>query len=374
MVATGGRMKFRILILSKDLYAEGGVANFVRMLMACSKENIEWDHFSIGNRDGSAGIFPGSCLAIRDSFLLTRRVNRELYDCIHINPSLNARSLLRDGLFLFVLSISRYKNIIVFFHGWEDETETRLNKNKIFRSLFKKSLSLVSIILVLGERFKKSLTDMGVPQEKIRFMTNFFDGSIFNGVKRQAKSNGKSILFLSRFAKEKGVFETLEAFNLLSSEFPDAKLVFAGDGPEKRSMKKKVEEYGIESRVEFVGYVRGASKAQVLLDSDIFILPTYGEGCPVALLEAMAAGLPIITCPVGGISDIFVDGENGIFLPKLSPSDIAYSIRYLLQNPSLRSSISENNRQYAWENFEVNLVTRKLEKIYAEVVSQNIRV
>lgn len=371
MITIEDNVKLRVLILSKDLSEKGGVVNFVRMLMAHSENNIEWEHFPIGSRGRLTGRFFGSCMAIRDSFLLAKKISLGRHDCIHINPSLDVKSLLRDGLFLLIIIILKFKNTIVFFHGWDKPTEAHLRNNRIFLTLFQKLLAFVPAIVVLGKYFKESLAEMGVSKEKIIFITNFFDGSIFKDVERKTGLIGENILFLSRFVKEKGVFETLEAFRLISMEFPGAKLILAGDGPERESMEKKIKEYGIENRVEFIGYVRDASKAQVLLDSDIFILPTYGEGCPVALLEAMAAGLPIITCPVGGIPDIFVDGKNGIFLSELSPSSIAYSIRYLFQSPDLRARIGENNKQYSWENLEAKIVTKKLERIYTELAVQN---
>lgn len=375
MAAIESNLRLRVLILSKDLSAEGGVANSVRIQMENFSKNIQAEHFSIGNSDGITSKLHGSYLAILGSFRLFRKLSQVRYDCIQINPSLNARSLLRDGLFLFTILVSGFKNTIVFFRGWEEETEVKIRKNMALRFLFKRALYSVPLILVLGKNFKKSLIDMGISHKKIEVVTNFFDGNIFKSIKRRGKPNGRDLLFLSRFVKEKGVFEMLSAFKLIVSEFPDTRLILAGDGPEAKSLKKRSEEYGIEKNIKILGYVRGSNKGEVLINSDIFILPTYdGEGCPRALLEAMAAGLPVITCPVGGIPDIFTDKENGIFLSEVSPTEIADAVRCLLQDSELSTRISENNRQYAWENLEVGLGIKKIERMYSEVVAQNTRV
>lgn len=374
MISVEDGLKLRVLILSKDLSAEGGVANSVRIQMENFSKNIQAEHFQIGSNGGITSKLYGSYLAIRDSFRLFKKIYKEKYDCIQINPSLNVRSLLRDSLFLLTLLTSGFKNTIVFFRGWEGEAEATIRKNAVLRIFFTKALSFVPVILVLGKKFKESLIDIGVPEKKVKVVNNFFDGSIFKGVKEKDILNGKRLLFLSRLVKEKGIYEILDAFRLLVSEFPDITLTLAGDGPETPSLKKKAEEYGIEKRVEFLGYVRGTAKAQVLIDSDVFILPTYGEGCPRALLEAMAAGLPVITCPVGGIPDIFTDRENGIFLSEISPSAITDAVRCLFQNPNLSAEISENNRRYAWTNLEANLGIKRLEEIYAEVVAHGLRV
>src|SRR5699024_4924397 len=124
-------------------FGRGGVANSVRIQMENFSKNIQAEHFPIGNSDGITSKLHGSYLAIRDSFRLFRKLSQVRYDCIQINPSLNARSLLRDGLFLFVLLASGFKNTIVFFRGWEKETEIIIRNNIIFRTIFTKFLYFV---------------------------------------------------------------------------------------------------------------------------------------------------------------------------------------------------------------------------------------
>jgi glycosyltransferase involved in cell wall biosynthesis len=367
-------MKLKVLILSKSLSAEGGIANLVRILIKNLSKDIESEHFPTGSGNRFTGKLMGSILLIRDSFRLAIKVKKNKYDCVHINSSLNARSLLRDSLFLLVLFFLRFRNTIVFFHGWDERIQFFLMKNRISRFLFRKAFGHVPLILVLSPRFKETLVDIGIPPQKITYITTFFDGDIFKGIQRRDELNEKRLLFLSRLIKEKGVFETIEAFKSITLEFPSAILILAGDGPETIIIKEKIKEYGIEDRVRFLGYVRGTSKGQAFLDSDIFILPSYGEGCPVALLEAMAAGLPVITCPVGGIPDIFIEGKNGIFLSNPSPEEIADAICRLLQDDSMCINISKNNKQYAWRNFEARLVTGKIEQLYTKTVMQNLEV
>lgn len=371
MSAISEDVKLRVLILSKDLSAPGGVANFVKMLMENFDSNIEAEHFQIGSSSSwKTEKLYGSYLAIRASYRLIRKVKQARYDCIHLNPTLNIRSTLRDGMFLLVLSVFGFRKTILFFRGWDESFEYSIRKNKFFRVLFRKFFTLVPMTLVLGERFKESLINMGVPSEKIRVFTNFFDGNVFEGIRREVNSDKKKLLFFSRLVKEKGVFETLEAFRMLISEFPEITLVFAGDGPDLGILQNKVKEYGLENKVEFLGYVRGDKKGKLLINSDIFVLPTYTEGCPRSLLEAMAAGLPVVTCPVGGIPDIFKDGENGIFLSEISPEMIAHAIRHLLEEPGLCIRIGENNKRYAWENLELRSGIKKLEKVYFEVAEK----
>jgi glycosyltransferase involved in cell wall biosynthesis len=106
---------------------------------------------------------------------------------------------------------------------------------------------------------------------------------------------------------------------LVAERHPDAGHILAGAGPEEIKMVEWVSDNGLKGAVEFEGFVSGREKAQILVGSGIFVLPSYREGCSGALFKAMGAGLPLITTGVGGISNIVVDRENDILLDRLRP-------------------------------------------------------
>jgi len=276
------------------------------------------------------------------------------------------KALLRDGLFIITLNTLGLEKIIVFFHGWGESEAMLIQRSRVIKFLFSQTFGKAKLILVLASSFKNSLINMGVEADKVRVMTTMFDGSIFEGVSRD-KRREKTLIFLSRFIREKGVYELLEAFALIAKEFPESVLILAGDGPERVGIKRWIERHGMAGRVRLPGYVRGKRKAQLLMNGSIFVFPTYGEGCPVSLLEAMAAGLPVITTPVGGIRDIFVNNENGILLDTVSPERIAMAIETLYNDAILMNKIEVNNRSKAWKNYEANIVTQKIEAIYNEI-------
>jgi glycosyltransferase involved in cell wall biosynthesis len=149
----------------------------------------------------------------------------------------------------------------------------------------------------------------------------------------------------------------------------DIELVIAGDGPEFRAVEEWILEHNLSDRVMLAGYLRGRDKAQALVDADVFVFPSfYGEGCPVSLLEAMAAGLAVITTAVGGIPDIFVDGVNGIILRSGDRISIANAMQQLIMDERLLNQIRARNKQQAWERYEATTVTRTIEDIYKNLV------
>ncbi len=357
--------RLRVLILSKDLSAPGGVVHFVSFLMEHLPANIEAEHLPIGRRTEGGTAIDNVVFPLVNSVSLVRKLAKNRFDCVHLNPSFNISSLLRDGLFLLVLRILRFRNVVVYFHGWSDDDARRIQRSPILLFVFKALFGRACKTLVLAARFKKSLVDMGVPSGRVQVTSTMFDGRTFRGLSAKGHNSTKELIFMSRFVREKGVYELLDGFVGVARKYPEAHLTLLGDGPERAGMEQRVAELELEGRVSFAGYLRGSEKAQLLLDADLFVFPTYyGEGCPVVLLEAMAAGLPVVTHAAGGIPDLFTDGEHGILLDSVTPELIQQAVEKLLADERLQSEIGERNRKYAWERFEAGTVTREMEQAY----------
>ena len=270
---------------------------------------------------------------------------------------------MRDAVLLITARIVGVQRIIVFFHGWEDRFVERLGRRWFYHLLLRQVYGKATIIVVLARRFKGQLSVLGLDADRILVETTMFDGAIFSGLTKPSRSQGVTLLFMSRMEAEKGVFELLEAFVHIKERDPAVRLVMVGDGPARPGLEDFVTRHKL-SDVIFTGYLRGSDKARTLLEADLFILPTYSEGCPVSLLEAMAAGLPCITNAVGGIPDIFRDGRNGILLNGVSVPSLTQAIELMLSDSALREQVGQHNRRQAWENYEANVVTRRIEALY----------
>jgi len=365
MPAMGNSRRIKVLILSKDLGAPGGVVHFVSFLMEHFSNHIEAVHLPIGRRTRGGSAIDNIIFPIVNSVALAHKLLQSKFDCVHLNPSFNMPSLLRDGLFLAVLRILRFRNIIVYFHGWNNDDARRVQRSSIMRLIFRTLFGRACKTMVLATRFKKSLVEMGISPDRIQVTSTMFDGKIFHGLSKHDNGNVKELIFMSRFVREKGIYELLDAFAAIARKYPDTRLTMLGDGPERAGMEQRVADLKLIDRVSFTGYVRGSDKIQLLLDADLFVFPTYyGEGCPVVLLEAMAAGLPIVTHGAGGIPDLFTNGEHGVLLEHVTPELIQQSVEKLLADENLQNEIGERNRKYAWEYFEADIVTREMELAY----------
>lgn len=135
----------------------------------------------------------------------------------------------------------------------------------------------------------------------------------------------------------------------------EMKLEILGRGSEEKKLKKLARNLGIAEQVDFLGNIKPEKVPQYLCQADIFVRPSRSEGLGTAFLEAMACGLPVIACPIGGIKDFLVEQKTGLFCQPEDPEDLAQQIAKLLQNEELRIKLGRNGRKlieekYSWEN------------------------
>lgn len=186
---------------------------------------------------------------------------------------------------------------------------------------------------------------------------------------RPSEKKEPRILFLGRLEPRKGFKELLMAMPAVLAIVPTAKLVFAGDG-DIESARLLAAELDISASVTFLGFVRGERKIRELKCAAVFCLPSYDEGVPVALLEGMSHGIPVVATPVGGIPDLICSGGNGLLV---SPGDIdglARAIVSLLTDPLLSASIGNAGLAYVERFHNIDHVCTLLHGIYASLNSK----
>jgi glycosyltransferase involved in cell wall biosynthesis len=174
------------------------------------------------------------------------------------------------------------------------------------------------------------------------------------------------VLSLGRLEAEKGVLDLLEAMAQVRAALPDARLVLAGDG-ERRAVVRAAERLGIRDAVKFVGWVGPSGKRALLETAAVFALPSYSAGLPVSLLEAMAAGVPVVASPVGGIPEVVVDGVSGVLVPPGDTAALARHLRKLLADRALGARIGAAGRESVRLRHAAERAVPQLEAIYAAI-------
>jgi glycosyltransferase involved in cell wall biosynthesis len=208
---------------------------------------------------------------------------------------------------------------------------------------------------------------------------------IYNGVGENFKTAGdrlasrrklnlsaaaQIILFVGRCERDKGLGELLQASGDFSRLNPKAELVIVGDGGARSELELAARCEPFDTRVHFVGQVGRDGIGEYLQAADIFVLPSYGEGMPNALLEAMAAGLPCVATHVGGIPEAIQDGVNGILIPPKSAGAIAGALKKIFSAPDLSRDLGAAARRTIADKFSWPANAHAHLEFYEQVIAK----
>lgn len=235
---------------------------------------------------------------------------------------------------------------------------------KIHRTFQRFAFKFLNVIPVaISSSIRESIAkEYRIPNSKIPIVLNGIDVSKFStDLKEHPSISEFTLINVASFNKWKNQFLLLKAFYRVLLKYPDLKLIFVGDGNEKRNIKNKAIEMGIENRITFTGITNDVRS--YLQKAHVFILSSTFEGLPLTVLEAYAAGLPVISTAVGGIPDILTSGINGILVPSQDQGAMENAIIELYEKPELRKKMGDRNRAIVVD-FDIKNTTRKYFDIY----------
>ncbi|ACS80487.1 glycosyltransferase family 4 protein [Maridesulfovibrio salexigens] len=355
----------QLLLVSTDLRHMGGVAETVKLLLQELEGRVDVTAVPYGRRAGQKG-FVRYLRTFADLFIFVRLLCFNRFDVIHMNPSMNLVSILKEFALILIFFLFGYSGrILIFSHGWDDAFFKRISSGPLTSNIFRMILNRAGKVVVLAEEFKRKLGQAGINIDRVEVVSTMIDTS--NVPRSSACSkDGKSLLFLSRMIRGKGAYELLEAFALLNERYDGLRLIMAGDGPEREGLMERTAALNL-SNVSFPGYIQDMEKSWALENSCVFLLPSRSEGCPVSLLEAMASGLVPVVTGVGGIKDVIRPDQTALLLDDISAEAIAGAVAEVIDNPGLRMELSENARKYADENFSSRKVTNQIISFYNEL-------
>jgi len=178
---------------------------------------------------------------------------------------------------------------------------------------------------------------------------------------RQSAADAPLVLFMGWIIREKGVYDLVAAIPHVVARVPGTRFVFAGN-KEVGRLKAMLSELNLNDVAEVAGWVSGDAKSTLLRTASLLVLPTYSEGVPNVLLEAMASGVPVLTTPVGGIPSLVEDGRTGVFVAPGDVAGIGAAIVRLLLDPELRRSLSAQ----AYARIEASYSLERVGQVLAE--------
>lgn len=171
----------------------------------------------------------------------------------------------------------------------------------------------------------------------------------------------RTVITVSRLVKKNAVSDLIQAMKFLPE---DIHLQIAGTGELEPQLRRLTQAFGLEKRVHFLGNISQQDLPKYLWKSDVFCRPSLSEGLGISFLEAMAASVPIVATPVGGIPDFLIDGETGLFCKVGDPADIAKQIKRLLDDQSLANKIRMNGQKLVSEKYSWDKIAGQIQTIF----------
>ena len=221
------------------------------------------------------------------------------------------------------------------------------------------------MLIALSEEWKERLSQI-VPTEKIVIIENYsmlHEDALEERLKRECNN---TVLFLGELGKRKGCYDIPDVIENVKQCIPDVKFILAGAGSDidEKAIKQLIPDKKVEKNTVFPGWVRGEEKDKLLRMADVFFLPSYNEGMPMSVLDAMGYGLPIVSTNVGGIPKIVHQGENGACCDPGNIEQFSKEIIELLLNKEKRESAEKASYNIVQNGYSLEAHLQLLTKVY----------
>jgi glycosyltransferase involved in cell wall biosynthesis len=344
--------------------SRGGVAGTVRLLQS-SRLAADFQFLPVATyQDGTLvtkGIVAGRGLALLAWLCASRRV-----DLVHVHASAGA-SLMRKTM---GIALARAARVPVVFHAHggrivRENTDLNGSLSRLEGSALRWALESSDAVVALTPGSRRRLA----ARARIRrscVIPNAPDLTVTGG--KLSSDRDRLILFLGHLYRDKGVYELLHAFAKLQPARSGLRLVMAGEGGEANRLRLEANRLGLNASVDFPGWVGPDAKAELLANAACLALPSHDEGLPLALLEAMFAGVPIVATSVGGVPEIVEDGRHALLVTPHDPDALAATLARVLNDSNLAARLSETARRYARAEYSPDNLADRVGALYRELL------
>jgi glycosyltransferase involved in cell wall biosynthesis len=302
---------------------------------------------------------------------------------------------MRDAVLIFTASLFG-KVVVAHYHGGNFHNFYN-SSTPLYKKLIESTINRIDTVIVLANNLKFMFENF-VDSERIKVLYNGLPVEEYFSIERNPhKKNVVTILFMGHLTFTKGFNDLICAYKRLKNNYPDIRLVFAGSLPEAKPalhefLTSPYKEYFLDNidkitnealsfienaasyNSQYLGFISGEEKIHTFSEADILVFPSYSEGCGMVVLEAMAAGLPVVVTatPVGALLEILKDGVNGFFVEVGNIDDLVYKMEILIKDKVLRDKIGLFNKDYVSKRFGIKTVTENLIQIWKETLEKAI--
>lgn len=228
-----------------------------------------------------------------------------------------------------------------------------INKKKYINDIF----FMADQVVVLSTEWKSKILSW------FECNISILENGVFVPNKNQYNPSSKNIVLLGRLNERKGTYDLLNIVNEVVEKFNDVRFILAGDGDLKK-LNNKITELEINKYIDVLGWINEEKREEILKNTLIYVLPSYNEGMPMSVIEAMSYGIPTISTWVGGIPQLIDNNESGFLIQPGDIEDLKDKIIILLENNSLRQAMSDKGYKKINERFNLENQISQLISIY----------
>lgn len=324
-------------MLGPSLQQKGGITSVENLILRYAPSDVQINHIAT-HEDGS--VMQRLILFVQAIGKLLQQLIAGNTDAFHIHLSQRG-SAFRVAI-LVILILPFHKPIVLHPHG----SEFRLfysNLHPFPKWVLKSIFQRCSHFIVLSESWKEFYTGIfSLSPKQVSVLAN--PVKLPPNSPQRSHSGGVTFLFLGRIGDRKGAFDLIQAFSTVCAKQPsNVKLVLAGDGELDRA-HQLIESLQLTDRIYLSGWVNSHQRDKLLSEANVFVLPSYNEGLPMALLEAMGWGLSVIATPVGGIPEIIIHSVNGLLVQPGNIAELSKAMELLIQDVTLRLHLGTQAR------------------------------
>lgn len=353
-------MKKKVCMIVQDKMVKGGIAAVISGYYGSVLEKDYDVTYVESYKDG--GKIAKLLKGIQGYFYFAKVLLIDRPDIVHIHSSFGP-SFYRKLPIIYMASWAKVP-IINHIHG-ADFDEFFANADEKKKALIRKVYNKCTKLIALSEEWKQCLSQI-VPEDKITIVENYsvLHRDALN--ERLARRSNNIVLFLGEIGQRKGCYNIPAVVEEVVKEVPEVKFIIGGSGcsTDEQALKALFEEKGIAENVVFPGWVRGEEKDCLLRDADVFFLPSYNEGMPMSILDAMGYGLPVVSTNVGGIPKIVKNGFNGFCEVPGDVKAFSAGITKLLEDDYMYKKYAENSFALVEEKYSLNQHIALIEKLY----------
>lgn len=241
----------------------------------------------------------------------------------------------------------------IFFEARTWRLDEKLNRAAFCACISHFTRSQAAIFAAPETMERLHLIHCGVEPDKLRPITH--------------RDDARRLIFVGRVVEQKGLGDLFQSLVSLADRTPELSLTIVGDGPDRVALERRAADLGLADRVSFVGSKSQSEVAALLSTADIFVLPSYAEGVPVVVMEALGSEMPVVATFVGGMAELVEDGVTGYLVRPGDPDQLADRIERLLGDRGLRQRMGKAGRDKVVTDFDSAAEARRLGVLFTNL-------